>query len=142
MTYIITDTPSFFFLMSILLFNDSLQVETLGDTCLISILSTISSMLHLLLDMIPKKIDLCQRKIYHCINRRRTTIQSLYREYGSRFPRAYQMDYEAFMRLHELLKGGIREYISSSNNNQIHDTTRHDLPSFHVHNDEIRSEIH
>ena len=51
------------------------------------------------------------------------------------------MDYEAFMRLHELLKGEIKEYISS-NNNQIHDTTRHDLPSFHIHYGEIRSEIH
>ena len=50
------------------------------------------------------------------------------------------MYYEAFMRLHELLKGGIKEYISS-NNNQIHDTARHDLPSFHIHNGEIRSEI-
>ena len=35
--------------MTILLFDDSLQVETLGDACLISILSTISSMLCLLL---------------------------------------------------------------------------------------------
>ena len=50
------------------------------------------------------------------------------------------MDCEAFMKLHELLKGGIKEYISS-NNNQIHDTTRYDLPSFHIHNGEIRSEI-
>ena len=50
------------------------------------------------------------------------------------------MDYEAFMQLHELLKVGIKEYISS-NNNRIHDTTRHNLPSFHVHNGEIRSEI-
>ena len=41
--------------MTILLFDDSLQVETLGHACLISFLSTISSMLHLLLDMIPKK---------------------------------------------------------------------------------------
>ena len=41
--------------MTVSLFDDSLQVETLGDACLISILSTISSMLHLLLDMIPKK---------------------------------------------------------------------------------------
>ena len=40
---------------TILLFDESLQVETLGDACLISILSTISSMLCLLLDMIPKK---------------------------------------------------------------------------------------
>ena len=40
--------------MPILLFNDSLQAETLGDACLISILSTISSMLCLLLDMIQK----------------------------------------------------------------------------------------
>ena len=45
--------------MTILLLDDSLQAETLGDACLISILSTISSMLHLLLHMIPKKIDLC-----------------------------------------------------------------------------------
>ena len=44
---------------TILLLDDSLQVETLGDACLISKLSTISSMLHLLLHMIPKKIDLC-----------------------------------------------------------------------------------
>ena len=44
---------------TILLFDhsDSLQAEKLGDACLISILSTISSMLHLLLDMIPKKLD-------------------------------------------------------------------------------------
>ena len=40
---------------TILLVDDSLQAETLGDACLISILSTISSMLHLLLDMIPKQ---------------------------------------------------------------------------------------
>ena len=126
---------------TILLFDDSLQAETLGDACLISILSMISSMLHLLLDMIPKKIGLCQRKMYRRITRRRRTIQSLYREYGILFSRAYQMDYEAFMRLHELLKGGIKEFISS-NNNRTHDTTRHDLPSFHVHNGEIRSEIH
>ena len=43
--------------MTTFLFNDSLQVETLGDACLISILSTISSMLSLLLDMIPPKMD-------------------------------------------------------------------------------------
>ena len=43
--------------MTIILFNDSLQVETLGEACLISILLTISSMLCLLLDMIPKKLD-------------------------------------------------------------------------------------
>ena len=51
------------------------------------------------------------------------------------------MDYKAFMRLHELLKAGIYKYISN-NNNQINYTTRHDLPSFHIHNGEIRSEIH
>ena len=44
--------------MTILLFDDSLEVERLGDACLISILSMISSMLHLLLQMIPKMIDL------------------------------------------------------------------------------------
>ena len=97
-------------------------------------------MLCLLLQMIPKKIDIRRRKIYHHIKHRRRTIQSLYREYGSLFSRMYQMDYEAFMWLHELLKVGIKEYISS-NNNQIHDTTRHDLPSFHIHNGQIRSEI-
>ena len=72
--------------MTTLLFDDSLQVETLGDACLISILLMISPMLCLLLDMIPKKIDLCQRKIYCRITCRRRTIQSLYREYGSLFP--------------------------------------------------------
>ena len=40
--------------LTILLFDDSLQAETLGNACLISILSTISSMQRLLLDMIPK----------------------------------------------------------------------------------------
>ena len=44
--------------MTILLFDDSLLAKTLGDAFLISILLTISAMLHLLLDMIPKKIDL------------------------------------------------------------------------------------
>ena len=44
--------------MTILLFNDSLQAKTLGDAFLISILLMISAMLHILLDMIPKKIDL------------------------------------------------------------------------------------
>ena len=33
------------------------------------------------------------------------------------------------------------EYISN-NNNRINDTTRHNLPSFHIHNGEIRLEIH
>ena len=91
--------------------------------------------------MIPQKRDINQRKIYHHINHRRRTIQSLYREYGSLFSQVYQMDYKAFMRLHELLKEGIKEYISS-NNNRINDTTRHDLPSFHIHNGEIRLEIY
>ena len=45
--------------MTILLFDDSLQADTLGDACVISILSMISSMLHLLLGMTPPKIDSC-----------------------------------------------------------------------------------
>ena len=51
------------------------------------------------------------------------------------------MDYDAFMDLHELLKPRINEYISN-NNNQINYRTMHDLPTFYIHNDEIRLEIH
>ena len=51
------------------------------------------------------------------------------------------MDYDAFMDLHELLKPGINEYISN-NNNQINYRTMHDLPTFYIHNGEIRLEIH
>ena len=53
----------------------------------------------------------------------------------------YWIDYEAFMRLHELLKAGINEYISN-NNNRINYTTRYDLSSFHIQNGEIRLESH
>ena len=102
--------------MTILLSDDSLQVESLGDACLISILSMLSSMLGLLLDMITQKMDnIRQRKIYCCANCRRRTIQSLLREYASLFSRVYRMDYEDFMRLHELLKAGINKYISNNN---------------------------
>ena len=102
--------------MTILLFDDSLQVETLGDAWLISILSMISSMLGLLLHIITQKMDnIRQRKMYCRVNCRRRTIQSLFREYGSLFSRVYRMDYEDFMRLHELLKAGINKYISNNN---------------------------
>ena len=123
---------------TILLFNDSLQAERLGDACLISILSTISSMLHLLLDMIPPQWIISTKEKFtptsiteedpfnHCTENMEVFFQ--------------ECIYEDFMRLHELFKAGIKEYISN-NNNQINDTTRHELPSFHIHNGEIRSEI-
>ena len=101
--------------MNILLYDDSLQAETLGDACLIAVLASITMLLHLVDMFIPKKLNHTRRgKIYHCIKSRRRTIQSLYREYF--FSRAYQMDYDAFMDLHELLKPGINEYICNNNN--------------------------
>ena len=48
--------------MTILLFNDSLQVETLGDACLISILSTISSHVVSFVRYDPPKMDNIYRR--------------------------------------------------------------------------------
>ena len=102
--------------MTILLFDDSLQVETLGDACLISILLTISSMLCLLLDMIPKKLISAKEKFTITSITEEEPFNHCIKNLEVFFPERYQMDYEAFMRLHELLKEGIKKSISSNNN--------------------------
>ena len=73
-------------------------------------------------------------KIYQCIKRKRRTIQSLYEEYGGMFSRAYWMDYDVFMSLHELLKPGIDKYVCKNNNSN-------NKECFYRHNGAIRSEI-
>ena len=51
------------------------------------------------------------------------------------FSRAYQMDYDVFMSLHELLNPGIDEYV-----HQNHNSTNEEC--FYRHNGAISSEIH
>ena len=64
-THIITDLPfanhtmnngTMSEAMYILLYNDSLQAETLGDACLIAVLASITMLLHLV-DMFIQKIE-------------------------------------------------------------------------------------
>ena len=74
-------------------------------------------------------------KIYQCIKRKRRTIQSLYQEYEGMFSRAYRMDYDVFMSLHELLKPGIDKYVHKNNNSNNEEC-------FYRHNGAIRSKIH
>ena len=50
------------------------------------------------------------------------------------------MDYETFKVLHDLLKPGIDEYISS-NNNRTDYTPTGDIPTFYRQNHEIKSDI-
>ena len=51
---------------------------------------------------------------------------------GRHVSRAYQMDYDVFMSLHELLKPGIDEYVNKSNNSN-------NKECFYRHNGAIRS---
>ena len=51
------------------------------------------------------------------------------------------MDYETFKVLHDLLKPGINEYISS-NNNRTDYTPKGDMPTFYQQNGKIKSDIH
>ena len=102
---------------NVLLYDDSSQSATLGDACLIGVLSSISMMLRLVDIMVKKQSKRKRRnKIYQRIQRNRRTIQSLYDEYGNLFTRAYRMDYETFKVLHDLLKPGMDEYINNNNN--------------------------
>ena len=126
---------------NVLLYDDSSQSATLGDACLIAVLSSITMMLRLVDIMVKKQSKRKRRnKIYQRIQRNRRTIQSLYDEYGILFTRAYRMDYETFKVLHDLLKPGIDEYISN-NNNRTDYTPTGDTPTFYRPNGEIKSEI-
>ena len=120
---------------NILLHDDSEQAETLGDASLIAVLASIS-ILHQMTGMFMTKSKKRRGdKIYQCIKRKQRTIQSLYQEYGGMFSRAYQMDYNVFMSLHELLKPGIDEYVCQNNNSNNEEC-------FYKHNGAISSEIH
>ena len=126
---------------NVLLYDDSSQSATLGDACLIGVLSSISMMLRLVDIMVKKQSKRKRRnKIYQRIQRNRRTIQSLYDEYGNLFTRAYRMDYETFKVLHDLLKPGMDEYINN-NNNRTDYTPTGDTPTFYRPNGEIKSEI-
>ena len=126
---------------NVLLYDYSSQSEMLGDACLIAVLSSITMML-CLVDIVVKKQSKRKRrnKIYQCIQRNRRTIQSLYDKYRILFTRAYRMDYETFKVLHDLLKPGIDEYISNSNNRTDYTPTG-DIPTFYRQNREIKSDI-
>ena len=79
---------------------------------------------------------------YQRIIRRQCTIQSLYREYGGLFARAYHMEYEGFMVLHDVLKQGIQEYITNNNNQTDYSPSSvNQLYSFYIPNGEISTEI-
>ena len=94
------------------------------------------SILHQMTGMFMTKSKKRRRdKIYQHIKRKRRTIQSLYQEYGGMFSRAYQMNYDVFMSLHELLKPGIDKYVHQSNNSN-------NKECFYRHNGAIRTEIH
>ena len=104
---------------NLLLYDNSLQSESLGDTCLIAILASVTMLLHLIEAYLMKNKNKSNKRrdsTYRRIIQRRRTIQSLYREYGGLFVRAYCMEYEGFMVLHDILKQGIQEYITNNNN--------------------------
>ena len=120
---------------NILLHDDSEQAETLGDASLIAMLTSIT-ILHQMTGMFMTKSKKRRRdKIYQCIKRKRRTIPSLYQEYGGMFSRAYQMDYDVLMSLHELLKPGIDKYVCQNNNSNNEEC-------FYRHNGAISSKIH
>ena len=121
--------------MNILHHDDSKQTETLGDASLIAVLPSIS-ILYQMTGMFMIKAKKRRRdEFYQHIKRKRRTIQSLYQEYGGMFSRAYRMDYDVFMSLHELLKPGIDKYVRKNNNSNNEEC-------FYRHNGAIRSEIH
>ena len=65
------------------------------------------------------------------------------REYGGLFARAYHMDYEGFMVLHDILKQGIQEYITNNNNQTDYSPSSvNQSYSFYIPNSEISTEIH
>ena len=117
-----------------------MQSETLGDACMIAVLASITMVLHWIEMYLHNNKNSTQRSTtYHCIKRKRRTIQSLHQEYGGLFSRTYQMNYEGFMALHDLLQQGIKEYITNNNNNM---NSNNGSSSFHVHNGDISLEIH
>ena len=129
---------------NILLYEDSLQAESLGDACLIAVLSSVMMLLRLIEAYLTKNKNKNKKRdsTYRRIIRRRHTIQSLYREYGSLFARAYRMNYEGFMVLHDKLKQGIQEYITNNNNRTEYSPSSFNQSyCFYIPNGKISTEI-
>ena len=129
---------------NILLYEDSLQAESLGDACLIAVLSSVMMLLRLIEAYLTKNKNKNKKRdsTYRRIIRRRRTIQSLYREYGSLFARAYRMNYEGFMVLHDKLKQGIQEYITNNNNRTEYSPSSFNQSyCFYIPNGKISTEI-
>ena len=119
---------------NILLHDDSEQAKTLGDASLIAVLASISNLHQMTVMFMTKSKKRRRYKIYQRIKRKRRTIQCLYQEYGGMFSRAYWMDYNVFMSLHELIKPGIDEYVCQNDNSNNEEC-------FYRHNGAISSEI-
>ena len=129
---------------NLLLYDDSLQSDSLGDACLIAVQASVMMLLHLIEAYLMKNKNKSRRRdsTYRHIIWRRHTIQSLYREYGGLFARAYRMNYEGFMVLHDILKQGIQEYITNNNNRTDYSPSSiNQLYSFYIPNGEISTEI-
>ena len=127
---------------NILCYDDSIQSETLGDACMIAVLVSITMVLCLIDKYLHNNKKSTRRPTtYHRIKCKRRTIQLLHQEYGGLFSRAYQMNYEGFMALHDLLQQGTKECITNNNNCPNCASPNNESSSFHVHNGDISSEI-
>ena len=121
-----------------------MQSDSLGDACLIAVLASVMMHLCLIEAYLVKNKNKSKRRdsTYRRIIRRRCTIQSLYREYGGLFARAYHMDYEGLMVLHDILKQGIQDYITNNNNRTDYSPSSvNQSYSFYIPNGEISREI-
>ena len=98
---------------NILCYDNSIQSETLRDACMIAVLASITMVL-CWIDMYLHNNKKSTRRstTYHCIKRKRRTIQLLHQEYECLFSRACRMNYKGFMALHDLLQQGIKELAS------------------------------
>ena len=122
---------------NLILFDKSYEAHCLGHASLISIITTINLLLLSINEVIQRNKKGGSRPYYPHIKRKRRTLQSLKREYGSLFQRAYRMDYIAFKSLHRLLQEGIQEYII--NEREINDGNNG--LEFYMRNGRITTEI-
>ena len=83
---------------NVVLFDKSYEAHCLGHASVISIITTINLLLVSINDVIKHNKKGGSRPYYPHIKRNRQMLQSLKKEYGSLFQRAYRMDYVAFKR--------------------------------------------
>ena len=122
---------------NVVLFDKSYEAHCLGHASLISIITTINLLLVSINDVIKRDKKGGSRPYYPHIKRNQQTLQSLKKEYGSLFQRAYRMDYVAFKSLHRLLQSGIQEYLI--NEREMND--RNNRLDFYMRNGRITTEI-